>query len=303
MTDLKISGTPLKAKLLKAATAEAATLRRPPCLTLVGIDFGDVRSRINIRIHERCFEDVGIEVRRYFITNHDGAEEELLGLIREANDDDGVDAIMALLPFPPGMDIARVISTIEHSKEVEGLHLQQMMRNHPLAPPSTVPRRPPIVPQATLLLLNELGFMARDAHVVIMNSARMVAENPVSRAITSGGTLGVAEPGTAISVVPHTNPEARTLSRMADLVLVSVDEPDVVDGDWVKPGAVVIDYNAIADTRPGASGVVGGVNTDSVIAAGASVAPIPGGFGPVLLGCVAARIVRMSAERQPAQAR
>lgn len=303
MPELRIAGAPLKERLMAEAARQAAGLRRAPSVALLGIDFGDLRSEINLRIHTRCFEGVGIDVREVLLADHADVENELLALIGRANDDEDVDAVMVLLPLPPGVDVRRVISSIHHGKEVEGLHVEGIMRNHPLAPPTTQPAMPPIVPEATLALLRELRLDMSDVHVVIVNSPRMVAGNPVSRAITGNGSVGTASPGAVVSVVPHTNPQARTISRMADLVLVSVDEPRVVDGGWCKPGALVIDYNAMVDPAPDAHGVVGGVDTESAMAAGASVAPIPGGFGPVLLGCVAARIVRMSAQRQSAQGR
>ncbi|HIW30790.1 MAG TPA: hypothetical protein H9987_12420 [Candidatus Luteococcus avicola] len=298
MPEARVLGAPLKARMLAMASATASQLGRPPVVVLLGIDFGDPRSEINVRIHTTCFGQVGIRVRNTLLPYSEGVEDALLDLVRGANDDPEVDGVMVLLPLPRDVDVRRVISTIDPDKEVEGLHVEAIMRNHPLASPSAVPAPPPIVPQATLALLGELGFPMTDLHVAIVTSPRMVQENPVSRAITGGGVSSVLPLDATVSVVPCTSPGGRQVTTMADLLLVSVDEPRVIDGSWVKQGALVIDYNAMPDPDPARSGVVGGVDTGSVLAAGASVAPIPGGFGPVLLGCAALRIVQMSARRQ-----
>lgn len=301
MSDAAIlNGLPLRDELVAQARRIMAEAEITPQVRVFGVDHADPRAGLNVSLHRRFFEHIGFEVEATLLPQ-ESAEADVLRLIEEANADPTVDVIMPLLPLPDGIDIRRILAALDPGKEIEGLHPRHAAENLPLSLPAER-RVGPVVPEAVLTLLAHVHAELDMASVVVLTDPALTGRNPVSRAITGLGTLG-ALPATAMAtVVPVTHARAREACAMADLLLVSVEQPLVVTEEWVKPGAVVIDFNAMINCkdRPGCptGPVIGGVYTEAAARRAGLVAGIPGGFGPVLLGTVARRIARHAAERR-----
>lgn len=230
-----------------------------------------------------------------------GDQEQLLNVIETLNADPAIDVIQALSPMPETVDLRRVIAAIDPAKEAEGLHLAHSVHMNPLSLQPAV--RPPIAPVAMVALLDEVGFSFSGKEVLILADSRVVGKTPLGRMILRNGIMSVVPFDAIAHVVPLEHPRAREISRDSDLVMVVAQDPGVFTGDWVKPGAVIVDVNNIAvppRTPEEKFRVVGGVDVTTVAEVARVVAPIPGGFGPVLMGAFAARIAQVTAERHKA---
>lgn len=298
--DHLLDGASIRTALVAQAREIVDRSHVTPRVCVLGVDHEDPRAALNVGLHRRFFERVGFAVDEHLLPPTT-TEADLLDAVDAANRDAAVDVVMVLLPLPAGVDIRRVLARIDADKEIEGLHVEHASKNLPLSL-AEGERVTPVVPEAVLHLLASRPGGLDLAEVVVLTDPELTARNPVSRAITGLGTLAALPPTAMVTVVPVTHPQARETCARADVLLVSVETPLRVTAAWVKPGAVVIDFNAIVNTHehpaspPGP--VVGGVDAPDAARRAGLVAGIPGGFGPVLLGTVARRIAAHAARRR-----
>jgi len=268
-----------------------------PRVALVAVG-ADPLTALNLRLHSDMFTEVGFDVRSEHVDPGEG-EEGVLRLVEGWNADPDVDVVMAVMPVPDGVDFRRIVAAIDPAKEAEGLSVTHSAR---MSPMSTLPPvRPPVVPIAVLTALAASGFSTVGREVALLVDARIVDKNPVGRRIMRNGLMAALPSDSVGHVVPLGHPRQKEICAAADLLLVTVEEPHVVQRDWVKPGAVVMDFNAIPvpPTAPGERmRVTGGVDVEQVAPVAGTLMPIPGGFGPVLLGVLVARIVQATVERR-----
>lgn len=224
----------------------------------------DPASQVYIGGKIRACEEVGMRsIHRQL--EADTAEAELVELIAELNEDDAVDGILVQLPVPEQIDSDRVIAAIDPAKDVDGLTATSAGL--------LAQGRPGLVsctPQGVMRLLDDTGVVIEGAEAVI-----------VGRSILVGRPLGALLTNASATV---TTCHSRTrdlpeVCRRADILIAAVGSPRMVRGDWVKPGATVIDVgiNRTDD------GLVGDVDFDPAAELAGAITPVPGGVGPMTI--------------------
>lgn len=197
------------------------------------------------------------------------SEAKLLQLIRDLNDDDKVDGILVQLPLPKQIEASRVIAAISPDKDVDGFHVVNAGR---LA-----------VGQNTLTPCTPLGclIMARDwfdtlagVECVVIGRSNIVGRPMAQLLLNARATVSIVHSATK-DVAGH--------ARRADLLIAAAGRAGLVRGDWIKPGAVVID---VGINRIDSGKIVGDVVYDEAIEVARAVTPVPGGVGPMTIACL-----------------
>ena len=198
------------------------------------------------------------------------SEAELLDLVDRLNRDDSVDGILVQLPLPPQVDASRVIAAIDPAKDVDGFHPINVGR---LA--TGLEALVPCTPYGCLYLLKqELGSIAGKEAVVIGRS-NIVGKPMALLLIGESATVTVAHSRTK---------DLPDVVRRADIVVAAVGRPEMVRGDWIKPGATVIDVGINrVPAEEGKSRLVGDVDFAGASQHAAAITPVPGGVGPMTI--------------------
>ena len=199
------------------------------------------------------------------------SEEALLDLVAQLNADERVDGILVQLPLPSHMDSTRVIAAIDPAKDVDGFHPVNAGR---LA--TGLEAMVPCTPLGCLYLLKqELGSLAgKDA--VVIGRSNIVGKPMAMLLIGESATVTVAHSKTR---------DLPDVVRRADIVVAAVGRPEMVRGDWIKPGAAVIDVgiNRVPAAEEGKTRLVGDVAFDEAAEVASAITPVPGGVGPMTI--------------------
>ena len=198
------------------------------------------------------------------------SEAELLDLVDRLNRDDAVDGILVQLPLPAQIDASRVIAAIDPAKDVDGFHPINAGRLV-----TGLEALVPCTPYGCLYLLKkELGSIAGKSAVVIGRS-NIVGKPMALLLIGESATVTVAHSRTK---------DLPNVVRGADIVVAAVGRPEMVEGDWIKPGAVVIDVGINrVPAEDGKSRLVGDVDFAGASEQAAAITPVPGGVGPMTI--------------------
>ena len=202
---------------------------------------------------------------------------ELLALIHTLNNDPAVHGILVQLPLPDHIDEGAVIAAIDPAKDVDGFHPVNVGRLWSGDPRALVP----CTPYGCLLMLREtLGDMS-GKRAVVLGRSNIVGKPMAALLLGESCTVTVAHSRTQ-------DLAARCLE--ADILVAAVGRPRMVPGDWIKPGATVIDVgiNRIAapEKGPGKTRIVGDVDFDAAVKVAAAITPVPGGVGPMTICCL-----------------
>lgn len=210
---------------------------------------------------------------------------ELLDEIRRLNDDRAVHGILVQLPLPPQIPEAAVIEALDPRKDVDGFHTRNVgllwTGGEGLAP---------CTPLACLMLLESaLGELA-GRRVVVIGRSNIVGKPVAGLLIRKNCTVTVAHSKTR---------ELASECRRADILVAAAGKPELVRGDWVKPGAVVIDVgiNRVPGAASGKTRLVGDVAFAEAVKVAGAITPVPGGVGPMTIACLL-RNTLMAACRQ-----
>ena len=198
------------------------------------------------------------------------SEDDLLQLVIDLNADSQVDGILVQLPLPRHINSTRVIETVDPGKDVDGFHPMNAGR---LA--SGLPSLVPCTPFGCLYLLKqELGELA-GLDAVVVGRSNIVGKPMAQLLLGENCTVTVAHSRTR---------DLPGVVRRADIVVAAVGRPEMVRGDWIKPGATVIDVgiNRVA-TDDGKGRLVGDVAYDEVADVAGAISPVPGGVGPMTI--------------------
>jgi methylenetetrahydrofolate dehydrogenase (NADP+)/methenyltetrahydrofolate cyclohydrolase len=246
---------------------ESRTGRAPSLATvLVG---EDPASAVYVRSKNRATAEAGMTGFAHTMPDTI-SEDELLQLVIDLNADERVDGILVQLPLPSHINATRVIETIDPSKDVDGLHPMNAGR---LA--TGLPALVPCTPYGCLYLLKqELGSLSGLDAVVIGRSN--IVGKPMAQ-------LLLAEHCTVTIAHSRTRDLPATVRR-ADIVVAAVGRPEMIRGDWIKPGATVIDVGI--NRLPNGDGkarLVGDVAYDEAVEVAGAITPVPGGVGPMTI--------------------
>jgi methylenetetrahydrofolate dehydrogenase (NADP+)/methenyltetrahydrofolate cyclohydrolase len=259
----------LRVQVGEAVAAFAQKQGRKPGLAVVLVG-EDPASAVYVRSKGRMTVEVGMESFEFRRPASLG-QEDLLDLIEELNADERVDGILVQLPLPAQLDETAVIATIDPAKDVDGFHV---VNSGKLAVGE--PGMVPCTPLGCLMLLkDELGDLSGLEAVVIGRSN--IVGKPMAQ-------LLLAESCTVTIAHSRTRDLASVVHR-ADIVVAAVGRAEMVRGEWIKPGATVIDVgiNRVPAEEAGKSRIVGDVATAEAISHARAITPVPGGVGPMTI--------------------
>ncbi|MCF7982026.1 MAG: bifunctional methylenetetrahydrofolate dehydrogenase/methenyltetrahydrofolate cyclohydrolase FolD [Pseudomonadales bacterium] len=203
----------------------------------------------------------------------DISEEKLLSLLDRLNDDDKVHGILVQLPLPPHISEQKVIDRINPEKDVDGFHISNVGK---LA--TGLEGFVPCTPLGCSMLLKDYLGDLSGLNAVVVGRSNIVGKPMAALLLKESCTVTVAHSRTK---------NLADVCRRADILVAAVGRPKMIKGDWVKPGATVIDVgiNRIKK-EDGTSALVGDVDFDSVQQVAGAITPVPGGVGPMTIACL-----------------
>ena len=237
---------------------------RPPCLAVLLVG-SDPASVVYVNNKKIACEKASFDSRSYELAAST-TEEELLQLIDELNAAPDVDGILVQLPLPAHINSQSVIERIQPDKDVDGFHPYNVGR---LA--VKMPLIRPCTPKGVMTLLETYGVELRGKKVVIVGASNIVGRPQALEMLLAGATVTVCHRFTVN--LEHEVSEA-------DVVVVGVGKPKLIQGSWIKPGAVVVDVgiNRLADGT-----LCGDVDFEAAKERASMITPVPGGVGPMTI--------------------
>jgi len=273
MTAKRIDGRAAAAAVRERVALAAAEFRsrtgRAPGLATVLVG-EDPASAVYVRSKGKATAEAGMESFSHHLPD-DISEAQLLELVAKLNSDDRVDGILVQLPLPPQVDSARVIAAIDPARDVDGFHPVNAGR---LA--TGLNALVPCTPLGCLhLLKQELGSIS-GLDAVVIGRSNIVGKPMAMLLIGESATVTVAHSKTR---------NLPDVVRRADIVVAAVGRPEMVRGDWIKPGAIVIDVgiNRVPAAEEGKTRLVGDVAFAEASEVASAITPVPGGVGPMTI--------------------
>ncbi len=279
MTARILDGRALAATLRAEVAAHAAKLAYRPKLAVVLV--GDnPASAVYVRAKDRAAREAGLDAHTIRLPA-ETTQAALLEVVAALNADSDVDGILVQLPLPPHVESRAILEAIDPAKDVDGFHPVNAGR---LADGQDV--LTPCTPRAVMKLLAASGATLSGARAIVIGRSAIVGR-PVAGLLTAAN---------ATVTLAH----SRTLDladecRRAGIVVAATGRPEMVRGDWVAPGAVVIDVgiNRLADGR-----LVGDVAYDECLGHAGAITPVPGGVGPMTIACLLENTVMAAGRRR-----
>jgi methylenetetrahydrofolate dehydrogenase (NADP+)/methenyltetrahydrofolate cyclohydrolase len=210
----------------------------------------------------------------------DTSEQALMDLIAQLNADPAVDGILVQLPLPKGIREDRVLDSVDAMKDVDGFH--------PLNAGLLSSGRPglvPCTPRGCMRLLAETGITLQGAFAVVVGRSNIVGKPIAQLLLAAHATVTIAHSRTR---------DLAGLCRQADVLVAAVGKERMIQGDWVKEGAAVID---VGINRTAAGKLAGDVDTEAAMARAAWITPVPGGVGPMTIACLLENTVIAASRR------
>jgi len=266
MTAQIIDGKQIASELRKGlknrVDARLARGLRKPGLAVILVG-NDPASEVYVRNKRKGCEDVGIESTAYDLEANT-SEEKLLSLIDELNNDDAVDGILVQFPVPAHINTETIIERIRPDKDVDGFHPYNVGR---LA--SRMPVLRSCTPRGVMTLLESTGEEIRGKDAIVIG-----ASNHVGRPMA----LELLLAGCTVTVCHRFTKDLASKVNQAEIVVVAVGKQGIVKGEWIKPGATVID---IGIHRAEDGKLSGDIDFDAANEKAAWITPVPGGVGPM----------------------
>ncbi|MEQ5319437.1 bifunctional methylenetetrahydrofolate dehydrogenase/methenyltetrahydrofolate cyclohydrolase FolD [Providencia vermicola] len=255
------------AQTIRQEVAQKVQLRleqgkRAPGLAVILVG-ANPASQIYVGSKRRACEEVGFISRSYDLPDTT-TEAELLKLIDDLNQDIEIDGILVQLPLPAGIDNVKVIERIHPDKDVDGFHPYNVGRLCQRAP-----RLRPCTPRGIVTLLERYDINTYGLNAVIIGASNIVGR-PMS--------LELLLAGCTTTVTHRFTKDLEQHVRNADLLVVAVGKPNFIPGEWIKPGAIVVD---VGINRLENGKVTGDVDFDEASKRAAWITPVPGGVGPM----------------------
>jgi 5,10-methylene-tetrahydrofolate dehydrogenase/methenyl tetrahydrofolate cyclohydrolase len=276
MTAELLDGRETSAAIREEVQAEVEQLKAElgivPGLATVLVG-GDPASQTYVSMKEKQCEQAGMRAFGQHL-HEDISQEELLAEIAALNADPDVHGILVQLPLPEHLDEDETLAAIALEKDVDGFHPVNIAR---LALQGVEPAFAPCMPLGCVELLDRYGVDIKGKEAVVLGPSNIVGLPTALLLLHRGATLSICH--------PHTE-DISGITRRADILVAAIDEPGMVKGDWVKPGAAVIDVGWSRVKDPSAKSgyrVVGNVEFDEVKEVAGHITPVPGGTGPMTI--------------------
>ena len=264
--DGKAFAAGLRARIADGVTAFRAQAGRAPGLAVVLVG-EDPASNVYVRSKGRATREAGMESIEHRLPA-DVAAEELLALVATLNADPTIDGILVQLPLPKHIDEQAVIAAIDPDKDVDGFHPINAGR---LA--TGLPGFVPCTPLGCVMLLKSVLPSLSGLEAVVVGRSNIVGKPMAQLLLRESCT---------VTVVHSRTQDVPAHIRRADIVVAAVGIPQMIKGDWLKPGATVID---VGINRTDA-GLVGDVDFASAVEVAGAITPVPGGVGPMTIACL-----------------
>jgi len=271
-----ISGTEFSAKLRNEIKQKVASLKKQhsivPGLAVVLVG-EDPASQIYVRNKGIQTVEAGMNSYEHKLPN-DTTEETLLDLIKQLNNDSSVHGILVQLPLPKHINEHAVINSIAIEKDVDGFHLS----NIGLLAIGSNEGVIPCTPLGSMMMLKDhLGDLSGKKAIVVGRS-NIVGKPMAALLLKESCTVTIAHSRTQ---------NLADECRQADIIVAAVGQPGMIKGDWIKPGATVIDVgiNRI-EKDDGSTKLVGDVEFSSASKVAGAITPVPGGVGPMTIACL-----------------
>ena len=259
-----IDGKQIAKNLRIKIANEVKTLKRPPGLAVILVG-EDPASAVYVRNKELACKEAGFFSDK-IIKSENTTEEQLLEEVERLNNNPHIDGILVQLPLPSHINANKVIEHISPLKDVDGFHSEnigKLMQNKSHLRPCT--------PKGVMTILSSIDCKVIGMNCVVVGASNIVGRPMAMELLNARGTVTICN--------SKTKDLAGVVSR-ADIVVVGVGIPEMVKGDWVKDGAIVIDVgiNRLEDGR-----LVGDVDFDAIKEKAGAITPVPGGVGPMTI--------------------
>jgi methylenetetrahydrofolate dehydrogenase (NADP+)/methenyltetrahydrofolate cyclohydrolase len=260
-----------------AGVAELVAKGGPtPGLATVLVD-GDPASEVYVRSKGRMAAELGMTSFDHRL-GAKTSEAELLALIARLNDDDGVHGILVQLPLPKHIDTAQVLVAVDPAKDVDGFHPFNVGRLASVAPGDPLDFPVPCTPLGVSMLLHDTLGSLSGGNAVIIGRSNLVGR-PVAQLLLRADCT--------VTITHSRTRDLPQLSRQADILVVAIGKAGFVRGDWIKPGAAVIDVGINrVPAADGKSRLVGDVAFAEALPVAGHLSPVPGGVGPMTVACL-----------------
>lgn len=269
-----IDGKAFAAKIRAEVAQECAAFRAQtgvqPGLAVVLVG-NDPASEVYVRNKGIQAKEAGFNSLEYRLPA-ETSQAELLAKVAELNADPQVHGILVQLPLPAHLDADAVLNAIAPDKDVDGFHpvnVGRLWTGNPVSIPCT-----PL--GCALILKDRLGDLSGKRAIVIGRS-NIVGKPMAALLLAANATVTIAHSRTA---------DLAARCREADIVIAAVGKPELVRGDWLKPGATVLDVGINRITEGEKTRLVGDVHFASAVEVAGAITPVPGGIGPMTIACL-----------------
>lgn len=281
MTARILDGKAIAARLRARLAERVAALPFRPGLRVVRVG-DDPASGVYVRNKDRAAQEVGFDSATIHLPG-DTTEAALLATIAQLNADASVDGILVQLPLPPQIRAEAAIAAVDPAKDVDGFHPLNAGR---LA--AGQPGLVPCTPRGVMHILAEAGIDLRGARAVVLGRSQIVGRPMAQLLLGADCTVTIAHSRTR---------DIAAECRRAEVLVAAVGRPEMVRGDWIAPGAVVVDVgiNRLPDGR-----LVGDVAYAEAAAFAGAITPVPGGVGPMTIACLLENTLEAALARRDA---
>ncbi len=279
MTAQILDGKTIAAGLRADILRQVQTLPYRPALAVILVG-EDPASTVYVRSKDRAAREAGLDARTLRLPA-DTTQAALLAEVAALNADPAVDGILVQLPLPPHISARAVIEAIDPAKDVDGFHPLNAGR---LADGQKV--LTPCTPRGVMKLLAASGAGLAGARAIVLGRSGIVGRPVAALLLAENATVTIAHSRTR---------DLAAECRRAQIVVAAVGRPEMVRGDWVADGAVVIDVgiNRLPDGR-----LVGDVATEECLPHAVAISPVPGGVGPLTIACLLENTVQAALARR-----
>jgi methylenetetrahydrofolate dehydrogenase (NADP+)/methenyltetrahydrofolate cyclohydrolase len=269
-----IDGFRVAAELRGRIAAEAAALKAAtgvvPGLAVVLVG-DDPASAVYVRNKLKATAECGLMSLEYTLPA-DTSEAEVLALVARLNADAAVHGILVQLPLPRQIDADKVLGLIDPDKDVDGFHPLNAGRLS-----VGLPGFVPCTPRGSQILIDGVMPDLSGKHAVVVGRSNIVGKPMAQLLLQRNATVTIAHSRTA---------DLPALCRTADVLVAAVGRPRMIKGDWIKPGAVVIDVGINRIEDGGKGRIVGDVDTEAAAEVAGAITPVPRGVGPMTIACL-----------------
>lgn len=276
MTAQLIDGREVAKRLQADISRQAESFKEqhgyPPGLGVVLVG-DDAASAMYVRMKRRACERVGIESVGHVLPSS-ATQSEVIEAVQALNADPKIHGILVQLPMPDHIDEEAVLQAVSLEKDVDGFH---PLNIGALAMKGREPHFTPATPTGCMVLIEETGVDVSGAHAVVLGRSNIVGLPMALMLLKANAT---------VTVVHSRTRNAPELVRQADIVVAAIGRPNYVQGDWIKPGAVVIDVGSnVVDDPDSEKGYqyVGDVDFEAARQVAGHITIVPGGVGPLTI--------------------